>query len=126
MEVVFVTKSTAFGETVKVTVKDIKKFGAFVTLESGEEGFIHISKISNDYVKNISDFLKVGQELEGKIIGKTKDGKVELSLKTEDAQEEKKDEEFEKKLSRFLKDSDRKLSEYSRRLDKKRGGKGRR
>lgn len=122
-------KSMAFGETVKVTVKDIKKFGAFVTLESGEEGFIHISKISNDYVKNISDFLKVGQELEGKIIGKTKDGKVELSLKTEDMQkqpEEKKDDEFEKKLTRFLKDSDRKLSEYSRRLEKKRGGKGKR
>lgn len=119
-------KGMAIGETVKVTVKDIKKFGAFVTLESGEEGFIHISKISNDYVKNISDFLKVGQELEGKIIGKTKDGKVELSLKTEDVQEEKKDDEFEKKLTRFLRDSDRKLSEYSRRLDKKRGGKGKR
>ncbi|HNY37708.1 MAG TPA: S1 RNA-binding domain-containing protein [Petrotogaceae bacterium] len=117
-------KGIESGETVKAKVVDIKKFGAFVKLDNGEEGFIHISKISKNYVKNISDFLQVGQEIEGRIIGTTKDGKYELSLKEgsvpEDTSKET-NEEFEKKLSQFMRDSEKKISEYNKRLEKKRG-----
>ncbi|BBE30554.1 RNA-binding protein [Tepiditoga spiralis] len=114
------------GTVVKVKVVDIKKFGAFVKVEnSGEDGFVHISKVSKNYVKNITDFLEVGKVVEGKVIGKTKDGKLEISLKDIKNDAPVKDDNFEKRLSMFLKDSDRKISEFRRSRDKKRGGKKR-
>jgi len=117
-----VNESIATGDFVKGKVVDIKKFGAFLELENSEEGFVHISKISKKYVKEISDFLKVGQEIEGKVIGKTKDGKYELSLKevNNDEPETGKSQNFEKRLNQYLKDSEKKISEYRKHLDKKR------
>lgn len=120
------SESITQGSVVKAKVVDIKKFGAFVDLENGKQGFIHISKVSKKYVKSVTDFLSVGQEIEGKIIGTTKDGKYEMSLKDTDevkpAQENSNNPEmFEKKLTKFLKDSNRKISEYRNHLDKKKG-----
>ena len=118
------------GQVVKGKVVEILKFGANVELEDGEKAFIHISKIAPTSVKKVEDHLSVGQEIEGKILGKTRDGKWELSLK-ENSQEEGKGEQkklntdFEKKLAKFMRDSDRKMSEYRKRLDKKRGKKRR-
>ncbi len=112
------------GQNVKGKVAEVLKFGANIELENGEKGFIHISKISNQYVQKVEDFLKVGQEVEAKIIGKGKDGKWELSLKVEDKkvnEADAKKEDFEKKLSKFLRDSEKTLAEYKRRLDKKQG-----
>ncbi|ACJ75992.1 polyribonucleotide nucleotidyltransferase [Thermosipho africanus H17ap60334] len=121
------------GQVVKGKVVEILKFGANIELEDGEKAFVHISKIAPTYVKSVSDHLSLGQEIEGKIVGKTRDGKWELTLKdtsansSEGKSEEKKvNNDFEKKLAKFMKDSDRKLSEYRRRLDKKRGKKERR
>lgn len=116
------------GNVVKGKVIDIKKFGAFVELEGGKQGFIHISKVSKKYVKSVTDFLSMGQEIEGKVIGTTKDGKLELSLRDSDtpiavaAVEDSaatSAEGFEKKLTKFLKDSNKKISEYRNHLDKK-------
>lgn len=119
------------GQVVKGKVTEVLKFGANVELENGEKGFIHISKIANQYVEKVEDFLKVGQEIEGRIIGKGKDGKWEISLKEERSAKETRDpkeieaeqkrEEFEKKLQKFLKDSQKTYSEYKKRLDKKQG-----
>jgi len=111
------------GQVVKGKVTEVLKFGANVELENGEKGFIHISKISNQYVQKVEDFLKVGQEIEAKIVGKGRDGKWELSLKEETKENDvdSKKEDFEKKLQKFLKDSQRTYSEYKRRLDKKQG-----
>ncbi len=73
--------SVKVGTVVEGSVASVKKFGAYVTLEGGEEGFIHISKVAREYVKNIEDYLKVGQKVEAKVLGTTKDGKWELSIK---------------------------------------------
>lgn len=119
---------TKVGDVVKSKVTQITKFGAMVTLESGEPGFIHISKIANQYVKNVEDFLKQGQEITARIIGKTKDGKWELSLKEQKGPEKGSEEQkgtskadFEKKLARFMKESERKMAEYRKRVEKKGG-----
>jgi S1 RNA binding domain protein len=121
-----VSESIAQGTVINAKVKDIKKFGAFLEIGNGDEGFVHISKLSKKYVKNVSDFLEVGQEVKGKVIGKTKDGKYEVSLKdTDEDTGRENSENFEKKLSRFLKDSDRKQSEFRKHMDKKRGNKRR-
>ena len=49
------------GSIVKCQVTGIEKYGAFVNVDSVYTGLIHISEISNDYVKNITDFLQVGE-----------------------------------------------------------------
>ncbi|ACR78968.1 MAG: binding domain protein [Kosmotoga sp.] len=120
--------SVKVGNIVQGKVTAVRKYGAFVTLEGGEEGFIHISKVSKGYVKNIDDYLKVGQEITAKVLGTTKDGKWELSIKDaggNQGEEQATSQDFERKLARFMRDSSQKLSAYRRRLDKKRGVKKR-
>lgn len=118
--------SVKVGNVVEGKVTAIKKFGAFVSLQGGEEGFIHISKVSKDYVKVIDNYLKVGQSVKAKVLGTTKFGKWELSIKdleknSGDKSESKSNQDFERKLSKFMKESSKKISAYKKRLDKKRG-----
>lgn len=67
------------GDAVKGVVTGVIDFGAFVNID-GIEGLIHISEISWERVENPSDYLKVGQEIEAKIIAIDKD-RLSLSLK---------------------------------------------
>ncbi|MBO8166098.1 MAG: S1 RNA-binding domain-containing protein [Kosmotoga sp.] len=116
--------SAKVGNIVEGKITAVMKFGAHVELEGGEQGFLHISKISKSYVKNINDHLNVGQKVKVKIVGTTRDGKWELSIKDlgeSGTDDQNLDKDFERKLSKFLKDSSRKISDYRRRLDKKRG-----
>lgn len=69
------------GMTVEGKVTKITKFGAFVGFEGGKSGLIHISEISNDFVKEVGDYLKEGEIVKVKVIGVSEDGKVELSKK---------------------------------------------
>jgi S1 RNA binding domain protein len=116
--------SVKVSSIVEGKVTSIKKFGAFVTLNGGEEGFVHISKVSKDYVKNIDDYLKVGQTVKAKVMGTSKDGKLELSIRavdTDQKDDSPKDQDFEKKLAKFMKESAQNNSAVRQRLDKKRG-----
>lgn len=57
------------GQVVKGKVTGIQPFGAFVQIEGeNTQGLVHISEVSNTYVKDINDHLKVGQEVEVKVI----------------------------------------------------------
>lgn len=71
--------SLKVGDTVKGKVTGVLDFGAFVNVD-GIEGLIHISEISWERVNNPSDYLKVGQEVDAKIIAIDKD-RLSLSLK---------------------------------------------
>jgi len=116
--------SVKVSSIVEGKVTSIKKFGAFVTLNGGEEGFVHISKVSKEYVKNIDDYLKVGQTVKAKVMGTSKDGKLELSIRAVDTEQKDdgpKDQDFEKKLAKFMKESAQNNSAVRQRLDKKRG-----
>ena len=59
-------------------VERIVDFGAFMALPKGGEGLLHISKISKQRVKNVSDVLTVGDEVEIKVLKVTKD-RIELA-----------------------------------------------
>lgn len=121
------------GDLVKVKVVAIKNFGVLVKLGEGEKGLIHISKISDSYVKDVKTVFQVGQEVQAKVIGFTKDGKFDLSTRESDLKGNKqivhdhkrtpdsnrKKEVFEKKLSRFMKESDRKISDLRKSMDKR-------
>lgn len=63
-------------------VTSIMPFGAFVEIEPGVEGLVHVSEASNTYVKNISDIYKVGDEVEVKVLAVDSENKrITLSAK---------------------------------------------
>lgn len=62
------------------TVESLQSYGAFVRLENGLSGLIHISQISDKRIKAASDVLSVGQSVEAKVIG-VNNGKISLSMK---------------------------------------------
>ena len=69
------------GMVVTGKVTGIKKFGAFITLDQGVSGLVHISEIANTYVDDVSEHLANGQEVQVKIIGVDDTGRINLSIK---------------------------------------------
>jgi len=69
------------GQIFKGTVSGITKFGAFVKLENGKSGMVHISEISNSYITEIKDHLSEGQEVTVKVISIDEKGRIGLSIK---------------------------------------------
>lgn len=112
------SKQLETGKIVEGKVKSIAPFGAFVELEGGVQGLVHISEISFGYVKEVSDHIKVGDAVKVKIIAEGKNGRFDLSIKQaadrpskpefKHAQPEKMS--FEDMLSKFKKESDEKMS----------------
>ena len=73
-------ESVKVDSVLKGTVESLQNYGAFVRLENGLSGLVHISQISDKRIKSASDVLSVGQEIDVKVIG-IKDGKISLSMK---------------------------------------------
>ncbi len=72
----------AAGTVVKGRVARMTDFGAFVELEPGVDALLHVSQISRDHVDKPSDVLKVGQEIEAKVVDfNGVDRKISLSMK---------------------------------------------
>lgn len=75
------TSENQVGDIVFGEVKNIKDYGAFVNLYPVVDGFIHISNLSKEFVKNPNDVLKVGEKIEVKIINIDNESrKIELSM----------------------------------------------
>lgn len=72
--------SVKVDSVLKGTVESLQGYGAFVRLENGLSGLIHISQISDKRIKFAGDVLTVGDEVDVKVIG-IKDGKISLSMK---------------------------------------------
>lgn len=76
------------GTVMEGTVETLQNYGAFVKLDNGLSGLVHISQISQKRIKTPGDVLKVGDTVKVKVIG-IKDGKISLSMKAlEEVQEE--------------------------------------
>ena len=70
------------GQTVKGKVSKIASFGAFIELEDGVDGLVHISQISGERVEKVKDALKLGQEVEARIVRIDRDERrIGLSIK---------------------------------------------
>ena len=77
------------GDLVKGTVAKIATFGAFVSLEDDIDGLIHISQLSEDHVEKVKDIIKVGDEVEARVIKVDKvERRIGLSIKAVDYSEE--------------------------------------
>lgn len=68
------------GQIVEGKVKTITNFGAFIALDHGKTGMVHISDIANAYVNDIHDFLTEGQDVKAMVIN-VDGGKIGLSIK---------------------------------------------
>lgn len=68
------------GTVLEGKVTSITKFGAFVALEGGKSGLVHISEVANTYVNDVHDFLEIGQVVKVKVLA-LKEGKIDLSVK---------------------------------------------
>jgi (E)-4-hydroxy-3-methyl-but-2-enyl pyrophosphate reductase len=68
------------GSIVKGKVERIKPYGAFVEIEPGVDGLVHVSQIGHKWIKDANEALKEGDEIEAKIIG-FEDNKITLSIK---------------------------------------------
>lgn len=87
--------SVQIGSVMKGVVETLQNYGAFVKLENGLSGLVHISQISQKRIKQPSDVLGIGDEIEVKVIG-IKDGKISLSKKAlEEIEEEEMEENVE-------------------------------
>jgi len=139
------------GQIVEGTVTGITHFGAFVNLDGGQTGLIHISEIAYEYVRDVRDHLKLNERTKVKVLQvNPSNGKYDLSLKqTREAPAavaagpadggpataprwkrgkrdrvlaEGADPAFEEKLSKFMKSSEERLLDVKRNLESKRGG----
>ena len=70
------------GQKVKGKVTRITDFGAFVRMEDGLTGMIHISQVADTYVANIQDVLTVGQDVEPTVLSVDEKGRISLTLKS--------------------------------------------
>ena len=75
------TEEVEVGKIYNGIVKRVESYGAFVEIFKGTEGLCHVSEISDRFVKNTSDVLSVGDELEVKVLEVDKLGRVNLSHK---------------------------------------------
>lgn len=141
--------SLEVGAIVEGEVSGITNFGAFVQLPEGKVGLIHISEVSNVYVKDVHDFLKEHDKVKVKVLSIDERGKIGLSIKQltpppapqpkpQRSQVENRERRgprpqvakvapvlsFEDKLSKFLKDSDDRMLDLKRNTESKRGGRG--
>lgn len=73
------------GTVVSGKITGITEFGAFMEIEGGKSGMIHISEVSTGFVKDINEHLKVGQEVKAKVISISPEGKISLSIRKLDS-----------------------------------------
>jgi len=63
------------------TVKRLMTFGAFCEIMPGKEGLCHVSELSNQFVKNVEDVVKVGDSVTVRVVEVDDQGRVNLSIK---------------------------------------------
>ena len=131
------------GKILEGKVTSITKFGAFVALEGGRSGLVHISEIAPTYVNDVHDFLQEGQTVKVRVLS-AENGKINLSIKKALPQEERPrsfrpapqrgparpapppapqtpDQIFEDKLKQFMTASEGKMADLHRSTDGRRG-----
>ncbi len=75
-------KELTIGMVIEGIVTGIQPYGAFILIDDDRTGLIHISEISHNFISEISDFIKIGDRLEVKIIDIDEETEqIRLSLK---------------------------------------------
>ncbi len=121
------------GSILEGTVINITNFGAFVEVE-GKTGLVHISEVSDTFVKDIRDHLKEKEKVKVKVISVDDKGKISLSIKQAMPQTKSfkpveidwssdknkaNSANFEDRLTKFLKESEERIQELKKHQDSK-------
>lgn len=70
------------GQTVAGKITGVQPYGAFVSLEYGKQGLIHISEITHGFVRDIHDYVSVGEDVTVKVLSVNEDeSKISLSIR---------------------------------------------
>ncbi|MDD3221188.1 MAG: S1 RNA-binding domain-containing protein [Clostridia bacterium] len=96
--------AVSVGSVFEGTVEKITTYGAFVRLENGLSGLVHISQMSTKHIKTPDDVVKTGEKVNVKVIQK-KEGKLSLSMKallSDDGVEE----DYSKEAANFKSEGD--------------------
>lgn len=141
------------GAIVEGKVTGITSFGAFVDLEGGKTGMVHISEVAPVFVSDINNHIHIGEKVTVKILGISPEGKISLSIKRalppdaaaapgspppprpprreappprtwQPKPQPTGEQSFEEMMSRFKQQSDEKISELKRSVESKRGSGG--
>jgi polyribonucleotide nucleotidyltransferase len=75
------TASIQVGRIYEGRVTSIKDFGAFIELVPGKDGLCHVSELSDDFVKSVADFCRIGDVMRVKVIAVDDQDRVKLSRK---------------------------------------------
>ncbi|MBN2266757.1 MAG: S1 RNA-binding domain-containing protein [Candidatus Babeliaceae bacterium] len=77
-----ITKRISIGDTVEGTIARLTDFGAFVELDKGVEGLLHVSEISQQSIKKPEDVLRIGDKITAKVIKLDEENRrIGLSIK---------------------------------------------
>ena len=76
-----ITEDAEIGKIYKATVKRIMNFGAFCEILPGKEGLVHISELSDSRVDNVESVVKIGDQIDVKVIEIDAQGRINLSKK---------------------------------------------
>ena len=80
-QILALTKDIEVGDIYDVKITKITNFGAFCEIVPGKIGLIHISEISNRFVKDIRDFLKEGDIVKARVLNIDHQGRITLTIK---------------------------------------------
>ncbi|MDF2557497.1 MAG: yugI [Bacillales bacterium] len=73
------------GQIVEGTVTGLQRYGVFISLDDDTQGLVHISEITNGFVKEITDFVKIGDVVKVRVISiDPVDGKIALTMRNDD------------------------------------------
>lgn len=138
------------GKIYEGKVTGITKFGAFIDLGENKTGMVHISEVAPTFVKEITDFISMGETVKVRVLNIGEDGKISLSIKravenpapaqqrprssynnnggnrgprdfSQPRQQDSGSKGFEDMLSKFMQRSDEKISDLRKSVDGKRG-----
>jgi polyribonucleotide nucleotidyltransferase len=76
-----IVEEPEIGKVYQGTVRRITNFGAFLEILPGTDGLLHISEIDHSHVSRVEDFMKLGDQVEVKVIAIDPEGKIRLSRK---------------------------------------------
>jgi S1 RNA binding domain protein len=107
------------------TVARIENYGAFLQLQDGRMGLVHISEIDRNYVRDVHDHLREGDSVQAKVVAIKEDGKIDLSIKAlQDPAPPRprrgSDPGFEQMLKKFMKQSEERQVDFKRAVEHKR------
>ncbi len=81
-----ITDEVEVGRIYPAKVKRIVNFGAFCEIAPGKEGLVHVSELSDKFVKDVNSVVKIGDEIKVKVVGIDELGRINLSKKKAEEQ----------------------------------------